>query len=88
MAACIALYAWPRTAMLGAIVIAVYLGGAVAVHFRVGSPLFGYTMFRVYIGIAAWAGLWLREPRLRVKLPFRGQGSQPKSVHMRGVSNS
>ena len=71
LAVCTALYALPRTALLGAILITGYLGGAVASHLRVGSPLLGFTLFGVYLGVAAWAGLWLREPRLRALLPLR-----------------
>jgi hypothetical protein len=71
LAACTALYAWPRTAVLGAILVTGYLGGAVATHLRVGSPLLGFTLLGVYVGIAAWAGLWLRDPRLRRVLPLR-----------------
>lgn len=71
LAGCVALYAWPRTAMLGAILVTGYLGGAIASHLRVGSPLLGYTLFGAYVGVAAWAGLWLREPRLRALLPLR-----------------
>ena len=66
--ACTALYAWPRTAPLGAVLVTGYLGGAVAAHLRVGSPLFGYTLFGVYVGTAAWAGLWLRDPRVRAMM--------------------
>ncbi|WP_246498413.1 DoxX family protein [Microvirga soli] len=62
------LYAYPRTAFLGAILITAYLGGAVATHVRVGSPLFSHTLFGVYVGIALWAGLWLRDPRIRALL--------------------
>lgn len=65
-----ALYAWPRTAFLGAILLTGYLGGAVATHLRVGSPLFGYTLFGVYLGIMLWCGLWLRDSRLRALLPL------------------
>lgn len=68
--ACTALYAWPRTAFLGALLLTGYLGGAVASHLRVGSPLFGYTLFGVYLGVAIWGGLWLRDPRLRALLPL------------------
>ena len=71
LAACTALYAWPRTAVLGAILVTGYLGGAVTIHLRVGSPLLGYTLFGIYIGVAAWAGLWLRDPRLRSVIPLR-----------------
>jgi hypothetical protein len=64
------LYAYPRTAFLGAILITAYLGGAVATHVRVGSPLFSHSLFGVYVGVALWAGLWLRDPRMRVLLPM------------------
>jgi hypothetical protein len=64
------LYAYPRTALVGAILITAYLGGAVATHVRVGSPLFSHILFGVYVGIALWAGLWLRDPRMRVLLPM------------------
>ncbi|HET7575074.1 MAG TPA: DoxX family protein [Sphingomicrobium sp.] len=67
-----ALYAVPRTAVLGAVLLTGYLGGAVAVQLRVGSPLLTYTLFGVYVGLAVWGGLWLREPRLRALLPLRG----------------
>jgi hypothetical protein len=59
------LYAWPRTALVGAILLTAYLGGAVATHARIGSPLFSHTLFGVYLGLLVWAGLWLRDPRLR-----------------------
>jgi hypothetical protein len=63
------LYAYPRTSILGAILITAYLGGAVATHVRIGSPLFSHTLFGVYLGIALWAGLWLRDPHVRALLP-------------------
>lgn len=71
LAICTALYAWPRAAMLGAILLTGYLGGAVAVHLRVGSPLLTHTLFGVYLGLLVWGGLWLREPRLRAIFPIR-----------------
>jgi hypothetical protein len=64
------LYAYPRTALLGAILITAYLGGAIATHVRIGSPLFSHTLFGVYLGIALWAGLWLRDPRVRALFPL------------------
>lgn len=67
----IALYAYPPTAFLGAVLITGYLGGAVATHVRVGSPLLTHTLFGVYVGVLAWAGLWLRDPRLRALLPIK-----------------
>jgi predicted metal-binding membrane protein len=64
-----ALYAWQPTSVLGAVLLTAYLGGAVATHARIGSPLLSHTLFGVYVGIIAWAGLWLREPRLRALIP-------------------
>jgi hypothetical protein len=64
------LYAAPRTSVLGAILITAYLGGAVATHMRIGSPLLSHTLFGVYLGVALWAGLWLRDPRVRALLPL------------------
>ncbi len=59
------LYAVPRTSLFGAILLTAYLGGAVATHARVGSPLLTHTFFGVYLGVAAWAGLYLRNTKLR-----------------------
>ena len=59
------LYALPRTSFLGAILLTGYLGGAVAKHMRIDSPLFSHVLFGVYLGAMLWTGLWLREPRLR-----------------------
>jgi uncharacterized membrane protein YphA (DoxX/SURF4 family) len=68
---CTALYAIPRTSILGAILLTGYLGGAIATHLRVESPLFSHLLFGVYLGLMAWGGLWLRDPRLRAVMPFR-----------------
>ena len=65
------LYIWPRTAILGAILITGYLGGAIATHVRIGSPLFSHSLFGVYLGLMLWGGLWLRDPRLRTLIPLR-----------------
>ena len=62
------LYLLPRTAVLGAVLVTAYLGGAVATHVRVGD---GSYLFAVAFGVLAWAGLYLREPRLRALLPLR-----------------
>jgi hypothetical protein len=67
----IALLAIPRTAVFGALFLTALLGGAIATHVRVESPLFSHTLFGVYLGLIAWAGLYLREPRLRALLPLR-----------------
>ena len=65
-----ALYVYPRTSVLGAILMTAYLGGAIATHARVGSPVFSHLLFGVYVGVAAWGGLWLRQPQLRALLPL------------------
>ena len=67
---CTVLYAVPLTSALGAILLTGYLGGAIYVHTRIGSPLFTHTLFGVYLGLMIWGGLWLREPRLRALIPF------------------
>jgi hypothetical protein len=64
------LYVYPRTALLGAILLTGYLGGAIATHARIGSPLATHTFFGLYLAIMVWAGLWLRSPRLRSLLPL------------------
>ena len=61
----------PRTALLGAVLLTGLLGGAMATHIRVGSPLFSHILFGLYLGLFAWVGLWLREPRVRALIPLR-----------------
>ena len=70
LALCTALYAWPRTALLGAVLLTGFLGGAVAVNVRADMPLVTNTMFGVYLGALVWGGLWLRDPRVRALLPM------------------
>ncbi|EKS32710.1 DoxX family protein [Afipia clevelandensis] len=65
------LYAYPKTSVLGAILLTGYLGGAIYVHVRAGSPLFTHTLFGVYLGILLWGGLYLRDERLRLIFPWR-----------------
>jgi hypothetical protein len=65
---CALLYVIPQTAVLGAILVTGYLGGATATHARLGDPMF---VMPVVVGILAWVGLLLRERRLRPLLPFR-----------------
>lgn len=60
----VVLYVIPRTSVLGAIYLAAYLGGAVATHFRVGSPLATHVLFPVYVAAFLWGSLALRTPRL------------------------
>jgi len=68
---CTLLYAAPQTAVLGAILLTGYLGGAVATHLRVGDPLFSHILFGVYVGVFLWLGLYLRDARVRALVPLR-----------------
>lgn len=68
---CLALYLNPRTATLGAVLFTAVMGGAVASHLRLDNPPFSHTLFGVYLGLAMWGGLWLRDPRLRSLFPVR-----------------
>lgn len=67
----VALYVWPRTSVLGAIFLTGYLGGAIYVHVRAGSPLFSHTLFGVYLGLVIWGGLYLRDGMVRALIPLR-----------------
>ncbi len=69
--ASLALYLWPRTAVLGAVLFMGVFGGAIASHWRLDAPLFSHTLFGVYLGILMWGGLWLRDPQLRAIMPLR-----------------
>ena len=69
------LYLIPQTAVLGAVLLTGYLGGAIASYVRIGEsypPVVPFTTAAL-----AWLGLWLREPRLRALLPFRRTASKP-----------
>lgn len=65
--ACTLLYLVPRTSVLGAILLTGYLGGATAIHVRVGDPF----LATVILGVLVWGGIYLREPRLRALVPCR-----------------
>lgn len=62
---CTILYVIPRTAVIGAVLLTGYLGGAIATHVRVGNPLFSHTLFPIYIALFIWGGLYLRDVRVR-----------------------
>jgi hypothetical protein len=64
LAICIVVYAIPRTALIGAVGITAYLGGAVTANMRIEAPLFSHILFAVYLGILMWVGLVLRRPEL------------------------
>lgn len=67
---CVVTYLVPHTAVLGALLLTAYLGGAVATHVRVGNPLFSHVLFPTYVAAFLWGGLILRDPRLRAFIPF------------------
>ena len=69
--ACTVLYSIPPTSILGAILLTGYLGGAMASHVRIGSPLFTHILFGLYLGLMVWGGLWLRDRSLRDLMPWR-----------------
>jgi len=62
---CVLLYAYRRTAMIGAVLLTGYLGGAIATHFRLGDPMMTHVLFPTYVATFAWGGLYLRDARLR-----------------------
>lgn len=64
------LYLVPRTSVLGAVLMTALLGGAMATHIRVGSPLFSHVLFSIYLALFMWGGLWLRSPALRAVFPL------------------
>ncbi len=64
------LYAVPRTAVLGAVLLTGYLGGAVSTHVRAGDPLFSHVLFPVYVALLAWGGLFLRDATVRALAPW------------------
>lgn len=68
---CTLLYALPATAVFGAVLLTGYLGGAIVVQMRIGAPLLSTTLFPIYFAVLLWAGIYLREPRLRPLIPIR-----------------
>lgn len=71
---CTIIYLIPRTAVLGAILLTGYLGGAVATHVRVGEGLFPI-VFPIIFGVLLWGGLYLRDNRLRTLIPLHQEGN-------------
>jgi hypothetical protein len=72
---CVVVYAVPRTAVVGAILLTGYIGGAMLTHLRIGEPVYVH----VVLGVLLWLGLFLREPRLRDLLPLR---KKPGFMHV------
>ncbi|HXC32675.1 MAG TPA: DoxX family protein [Verrucomicrobiae bacterium] len=67
---CIALYVIPRTAVVGAVFLTGYLGGAVAIQLTTSNSLFGEILFPVYTAVVLWGGLYLRDQRVRALVPW------------------
>lgn len=65
--ACTLIYLFPKTAVLGAILLTAYMGGAVATHVRVGDPFWT----QILVGVFIWGGLWLRDAGVRSMIPLR-----------------
>jgi hypothetical protein len=65
--ACAVVYVFPRTSVLGAILLTGYLGGATATHLRIGEPFF----MPIVLGVLVWGGLYLRDERLRALIPLQ-----------------
>jgi hypothetical protein len=70
-ALCLVAYLVPRTSVIGAILWTGYLGGAIATHVRVGSPLFTHVLFPIYVAALLWGGLYLRDRRVRALVSTR-----------------
>lgn len=67
---CVIFFLIPRTALLGAVLFIGLLGAALAANLRVDNPLFSHTLFSLYLGVATWVALWLRESRVRDVFPL------------------
>jgi hypothetical protein len=65
------LYLFPRTAVLGAVLVAALMGGTAAIHWMHGDPWPSHILFGVYLAVMAWGGLWLRDAGLRAVMPWR-----------------
>jgi uncharacterized MnhB-related membrane protein len=72
--ACTIVYLVPRTAVLGAVLLTGYLGGAAATHVRAGEP--AVALAPAVLGVLLWGSLFLRDARIRKLLPLRGR-SEP-----------
>ena len=64
------LYIFPKTSVLGAVLMMALLGGAMATQIRIGNPLFSHILFSVYLALFMWGGLWLRDLRIRTLFPI------------------
>jgi DoxX-like protein len=71
---CLLIYMVPRTSLVGAILLTGFLGGAIASHVRIESPLFTHTLFGTYVGLMIWGGLILRHSTLRALIANSATG--------------
>lgn len=71
------LYAFPRTSLLGVVLLTGYWGGAIATHLRLDNPLFTHILFPVYLAVLAWGALWLKNEQLRSLIPLLKKGANP-----------
>lgn len=71
---CVVIYVVPQTSVLGAVLLTGYLGGAVATHVRVGSPLFTHILFPTYVAALLWGSLLLRDSRLLALVSWTPRG--------------
>jgi hypothetical protein len=87
---CLVLYLTPRTAVLGVVLFTAYFGGALCANFRVDKPLWTTVLFPVYVAVALWTGLWLRDEGLRSVLPVRGgvPSTEPNTVRTSAIRES
>jgi len=86
---CTALHLVPRTALLGAILLTGYLGGAIASHVRVENPLATHTLFPIYVAALIWGGLLLRRPEVRLLLGGAAPGVRlPSTAAAQPVGHS
>ena len=65
------LYTYPKTSILGAVLLTGYWGGAIATHVRLDNPLFTHILFPVYLAILAWGAIWLVNDALRDLFPVK-----------------
>jgi hypothetical protein len=75
---CLLVYVVPRTSLVGAILLTGFLGGAIASHVRIESPLFTHTLFGTYVGLLIWSGLLLRHSTLRALIANSATGREAR----------
>jgi hypothetical protein len=77
--ACVVLYVIPRTSVLGVVLLTGYLGGAISQYTRLGEPY--PVLVPLSTALFAWAGIYLREERLRSLLPLRRRNKESRPSH-------